>query len=122
MATYRLRWLTFLGLLGLLGWVLNQPLFYALFGLFVFVPLFWYDERSESVFRRAASISFVVGVVAFAGTFGYLGTILGPGSQKLTGFDRIGVMGTALTLWGLTYGFLLVTFALSYIYLERKGT
>ena len=122
MITHNLRWLTFLGLLGVLGWILKQPLYFALFGFVAFVPLFWYDERTESIFRRAAAVAFVGGVGVFAATFAYMGVILGPGSRNIDGWDAIGLLGRAFVMWGLTNVLLLVVFAVSYIYLERKGT
>ena len=122
MITHKLRWLTLLGVLGLLGWPMRQPLFYALFGLFVFMSLFWYDERTESIFRRAASVAFVVGVIAFAGTFVYLGLILGLGNRNIIGIDKTVLISTVVVAWGFTYSLLILTFALSYLYFERKGT
>jgi len=122
MITHKLRWLTLLGLLGAAGWFLKQPLFYGLFGFLGFVRLFWYDERMESVFRRAASVAFVVGVIAYAGTFAYLGVVLGTGSQNFTRFAPIDLLGPVVMLWALTYFLFLLSFALSCIYLDLRGT
>lgn len=122
MITYKLRWLSLLGVLGLLGLIMNQPLFFALFGFHAFLPLFWYDERTESIFRSAASVAFVVGVIAFAGTFVYLGLILGLGSRNIIGIDKTVLISTVVVAWGFTYSLLILTFALSYLYFERKGT
>ena len=122
MITHKLRWLTLLGLLGAVGWFLKQPLFYGMFGFLGFVRLFWYDERTESVFRRAASVAFVVGVIAFAGTFVYLGVVFGTGSQNVASFDRSNLLGLLIMAWALTYFLFLLSFSLSFIYLDLRGT
>jgi len=122
MITHKLRWLTLLGLLGAVGWFLKQPLFYGMFGFLGFVRLFWYDERTESVFRRAASVAFVVGVIAFAGTFVYLGVVFGTGSQNVTRFDSADLLGPLVMAWALTYFLFLLSFCPSFIYFDLRGT
>ena len=122
MITHKLRWLTLLGLLGAAGWFLKQPLFYGMFGFLGFVRLFWYDERTESVFRRAAAVAFVVGIIAYAGTFAYLGVVFGTGSRNVASFDPADILGPIVMAWALTYFLFLLSFAVSFIYFDLRGT
>lgn len=119
MNAHKFRWLAPLSLIGFLGLILKQPLFFGMFGFAAFVVLFWYDERTESVFERSATIAFMSGMIAFAGSFVYFGVLSGPGStHQNNGWD---VMMTLTNLWGLTYSLMSVVFGLSYIYLYRRG-
>jgi len=117
---HRLRWLSLLGVLGLLGFWIN-PFFYALFGFFVFLDLFWYDERRAAIFRAAATVTVVVTLFAFLALFLYLGGVAGIGGRNLVGMDPdrlLVIFGLGL---GAVFGLFCLTWGLSTIYFERKG-
>lgn len=118
MVARHLKWLSLLSVLGSLGWILDQAFYFGLFGFASFVVLFWYDERMESAFLRAASTAFVVGAATYAAGFVYMAIVLGPGSRNWASVD---VLDWALTMLGLGYALFLLTFALGFIYFERRG-
>jgi len=110
-----------LGVLGLLGVVLKQDAFYALFGFSAFVVLFSSDERTEHNFGRAAGVAFVATLVGFTATFVWLGVMLRPEIRAISGLtagDLAGVLALGL---GIVYGVHLLSFALSWIYFELRG-
>jgi len=114
-----LRWIAPLGALGILGLALNQPLFYPLFSLAAFMPLFWYDERTAAVFRAAAAAAFMVTVLAFAAAYVYLGVLAGVGPQgpgSLTGHAPAIFVGLSLA-----YGAGLLAFLGGCIYFQHRG-
>ena len=121
MKVRRLRWLALVGLLGFLGFPLKQDLYFGLFGLFAFVVLFWYDERSEANFCRATAVAFTAALVGIAAGSVYLAIRFGPGCRYLPKVTdqqlaTIGIQGFALVL-----GLLVIGFAASYVYFEFRG-
>ena len=110
-----LKWLALLGPLGALGHVLNQEMFYVMFGFWVFTPLFWADERSEANLGRAAAISYTLTLAALVTGF----FLIGFGQIHMwAGADFIKMF--ALTLAG-TYFMHVVSFITGYLYFEFKG-
>lgn len=113
-----LRWLTLLGFLGLLGHFTEYHMLKALFGFFAFFELFWYDERTEALFKQAAAITFVVTTFALTGTFVYLAVVLGPGLRNAEDLNLVRVFAQALAF---TYIAHLLTFFFSYWYYQVRG-
>ncbi len=113
-----LRWLSLLGFLGLLGHFTEYSMFKAMFGFFVFIELFWYDERTEAIFKQAASITFVVTTITLTGTFVYLAVALGPGLRNASHLNLVRSFAQALAT---TYILNLVVFAFTYWLYEARG-
>lgn len=113
-----LRWLSLLGFLWLLGYFTEYSLLKALFGFFVFIELFWYDERTEAVFKQATAITFVVTTIMLTATFVYLAVVLGPGLRNAGNLDLVRTFAQALAT---TYIVHLLTFAFTYTYYEERG-
>ena len=113
-----LRWLSFIGILGSLAWITGNEGYYALFGFFAFVSLFWYDERTEALFKQATAVTFVVDTFALAATFVYVSWVVRFASDAVL-TDRL-VIGLATGLV-ITYVAHLLAFALSFIYFSLRG-
>lgn len=110
----RLRWLVLVAGLGLpLGYGLHQPVFYWLFGLFVFIPLWGADERDEANLGRAAAVTYAVSLCALTAAF-FLMSI--PSKDPASYLPRI--MGYALISIYLVH---ILTFVVAYVYFDRRG-
>ena len=110
-----LRWLTLLGVLGVLGWVTVYKGLQAMFGFLVFLPLFGYDERKDAIFKQAATIAFVATTITLTGTLVYAGLVLVP---KPNVVNLVSTLGYALAV---TYIIHVLTCVLSYVYFELRG-
>lgn len=116
-----LRWLSLISLAGVLGWVLDQPGYFGLFGFGAFATLFWSDERKEINFARSCSVAFVATVIAFAAGSVRLAILLGPGTRHLPQVSDAHLI-TFFALWvAAAYVVLALSFALSFIYFELRG-
>lgn len=113
-----LCWLSFIGVLGSLAWITGIEGYYALFGFFAFLSLFWYDERTEALFKQATSITFIVTTIMLAGTFVYMGLVARYAPDAVLA-DRV-IIALAMGL-GVTYIAHLLTFTLSFIYFSLRG-
>ena len=116
MTARKLRWLGLFGFLGLLAYPLHQPLLQVLYGFYVFLVFMGLpvDERSEANLGRAASLTYLVQLIAFMACFvvaiGYLDRA-----------DRSAlVSGLTLSLAAL-YGLHIVTFVGGYVYFDATG-
>lgn len=110
-----LRWLVFLAALGYVGTRLGYPISASLFGFMVFMPLFWYDERTEAVFTRATAITFVVMMIAFAGSYIYIGLILGP---SLKDPAVVNLISNFVTMFYLVQ---VLAFVFTSLYFQSRG-
>ncbi len=119
MSAYRLRWFAPAGLLGLLGFVLHEPMLYALFGLFVFTSFFWVDERAEVNLGRAAAFAYVVTLVAYMVSMVLL--VVLSRTRELTGLTRVNLLEIIVLAFAAIFALHILSFALSYEYFERKG-
>ena len=113
-----LRWLSFIGVLGTLAWFTGNEGYYGLFGFFAFLSLFWYDERTEVLFKQATAITFVVTTIMLAGTFVYMGWIAEHAPDAVLTDRLIIALATGL---GIAYVAHLLTFSLSFIYFSLRG-
>lgn len=113
-----LRWLSFIGVLGSLAWITGIEGYYALFGFFAFLSLFWYDERTEALFKQATALTFIVTTILLASTFVYIGWIAKYAPDDVLADRLIVALATGL---GITYIAHLLTFALSFIYFSLRG-
>jgi len=119
MRAQKLRWLTFLGVLGLLGLALKHPLLCAPFGFFAFIVFFWYDERAEANVGRAAAIAYGVTLVAFMAVFVRLTFTL---NNQAVGRATAGDVITSLAEgFAIVYMLHILSFAASYIYFQLRG-
>jgi len=121
-----LRWLSLLALLGLIAIPLKQFLYFVSASVFIpFFVLFWYDERTEANFRRAAVVACVTAMICFAGVFIYLGMVVGPGYRNVEMMAKNDIVGFAMIhlsfAWILAFILFQGSFLLSYVYFERKG-
>lgn len=115
-----LRWLSVLGLLGVLGWVIN-PFFQVFFAFFWFLGFFWYDERRAGVLQAAGLTASVVTVFTFIGAFAYLGVLVGPGgagAAALTPTDLNEIMGLS---FAIIFGMHLLVLLGATFYFDRRG-
>lgn len=113
-----LRWLSFIGVFGSLAWITGNEGYYALFGFFAFLSLFWYDERTEALFKQATAITFIVTTILLAGTFVYMSFVAKYAAPAVLADRLIVTLATGL---GVTYVAHLLTFALSFIYFSFRG-
>lgn len=113
-----LRWLTLLAILGSLGRWTGHPALSGLYGFMVFLPLFWYDERTEAVFKQAATTAFIATMFALAGTFAYLVLTLQPDPLHSKHPNLATHFVIALMVVYLTQ---LAVFVLAYAYYDRRG-
>lgn len=90
----------------------------ALFGFFAFIELFWYDERTEAIFKHAAAITFVVTTINLTGIFVYLAVVLGPGLRNAGNINLVGTFSRALAF---TYMVHLLLFFFTYWYYQARG-
>ena len=119
MSVYKLRWFSLGGLLGLLGIPLDQPLLYALFGLFVFTPFFRVDERAEANLGRAAAFAYTVTLIAYMVSMVLLAVL--KLTRDVTGLTRVNLLEIIVLAFGAIFALHILSFALSYEYFERKG-
>lgn len=110
-----LRWLVFLAALGFVGTRLGYPTFHALYGFMVFIPLFWYDEYTEAVFTRATALTFVVMMIAFAGSYLYITLILGP---SLKDSAVVNLISNFVTVFYLVQ---VLAFVFTSLYFQSRG-
>jgi len=110
----KLRWLTPLGLLGLLGLLPGREVLYTLFGFLMFLDFFWVDERAQANLGRAATVAYLVTLVALAIC---LVVLIGVVKWQNAG-DLAGAL--ALAMAGI-YGLHVLAFTLSYTYFDRRG-
>lgn len=115
MSLRNLKWLTLLGAFGLLGLFLRQPTFYAMFGLFVFTPLFWADERSDANLGRAGVIAYTATLFALIITFFRTGVGIWQGWEP-SAFVKLLAMSLAAT-----FEVSVLVFIASYLYYEYRG-
>ena len=101
-----------------MAWITGIEGFYALFGFWAFLSLFWYDERTEALFKQATAITFIVTTILLAGTFVYMGLVAKYAPDAVLA-DRV-IIALAMGL-GITYIAHLLTFALSFIYFSMRG-
>ncbi len=101
-----------------MAWITGIEGFYALFGFWAFLSLFWYDERTEALFKQATAITFIVTTILLAGTFVYMGLVAKYAPDAVLA-DRV-IIALAMGL-GITYIAHLLTFALSFIYFSVRG-
>lgn len=101
-----------------MAWITGIEGYYALFGFFAFLSLFWYDERAEALFKQATSITFIVTTILLASTFVYIGWIAKHAPDAVLADRLIIALATGL---GITYIAHLLTFALSFIYFSVRG-
>lgn len=90
-----LRWLSFIGVFGSLAWITGNEGYYALFGFFAFLSLFWYDERTEALFKQATAITFML-----AATFVYVSFVAKYAAPAALADRLIVTLATGL---GVTY-------------------
>ena len=119
MSAYKLRWFSLGGLLGLLGIPLDQPLLYALFGLFVFTTFFSVDERTEVNLGRAAAFAYVVTLSTFLVAFVLLAALVA--TRTVTGLTRVDFLEMLVIAFAAIFALHILSFALSYEYFDRKG-
>lgn len=110
-----LRWLVFLAALGYLGTYLGYPTFSGLYGFLVFMPLFWYDERTEGIFTRATAVTFVAMMITFVGSYAYIGLILRPSLQDP------GVVNLISNFVTVIYLIQVLVFILTSVYFQARG-
>lgn len=113
-----LRWLSFIGVFGSLAWITGNEGYYALFGFFAFLSLFWYDERTESLFKQATANTFIVTTIMLAGTFVYISFVAKYAPDAVLK-DRL-IVTLAMGI-GVTYVVHLLTFMGSFIYFSLRG-
>jgi len=121
MRVHRLRWLSLISLVGALGWILNQPLYFGLFGFGAFVTLFWSDERKEANFARSCTVAFIAAITAFAVGSVRMAILLGPGTAHLAHVSDARLLTFFATWIAAAYMTLALSFALSFIYFELRG-
>ncbi|HET6452963.1 MAG TPA: DUF3796 domain-containing protein [Armatimonadota bacterium] len=66
-----LRWLSLLVLLGFVGLFTDDSTLQIMFTFLVFLPLWWYDELREAVFKQAATITFVTTTLSLSAALVY---------------------------------------------------
>ena len=117
MKTNWLRWISLVGLLGLLGKPLGQPWMVALYGLFGLAVFVVADEREAINTGRAATLTYVVTLLALSAALGMIGVMAGSSPKPPPDI----LVGTILGIV-IAYGLHVITFFGSYIYFERKGS
>ena len=110
-----LRWLVVLAALGYFGASMGYPIFNALYGFLVFMPLFWYDERTDAIFKQATAITFVAMMITFAGSFAYIALILSPSLQDS---DVVNLISRFVTVLYLVQ---VLVFVFMSIYFQARG-
>jgi len=101
-----------------LAWITGNEGYYALFGFFVFLSLFWYDERTETLFKQATAITFIITTIMLAGTFVYMSLVAKYAASEVLADRLIVILATGLVV---TYVVHLLTFAFSFIYFSLRG-
>lgn len=113
----RLRWLTLVAPLGLLGCAVGSSTLYVLFGFSVFsVFLVRPDERADADLGRAASFAYLMTLLAIVLVFVGLG-VLRLGTQAPPG-NLAGMLGMALAALLVVH---LLSFVGSYLYFDHRG-
>ena len=119
MSVHKLRWFAPARLLGLLGIPPQQPLLYILFGLFIFTPFFWVDERTEANLGRAAAFAYVVTLIAFLVSFLLLAVVVE--TRDITHITPRELLGMLVIACGAIYALHLLSFTISYSYFDARG-
>lgn len=118
MTPHRLRWLTLISPLGLLGLLLKNPLFFVLFGFAVFSVFLLSrpDERAERNLGRAACVAYLATLTAIVLVYLWLGIFIV--HAGLTRADLVARLSYAIVAITLAH---ILAFTTSYSLFDLRG-
>ena len=121
----KIWYLSFLGPLGLLGFVFKQPLFDVFFGFFVFLGFYRIDERDLATLGRASLITLFVLFWGYFITAAHFLMVIArvptnADSPLWPAWESNLMTSVGLMAFG-NLGLGMVTFTVSYLYLNSRG-